>query len=500
MKRNDIHIIKLFALLTLFMIIWTGCSNDMEEKVPGTSETEGNYHGEPILIKASVSSIQEFNGIMTRSNRRSLVNVEPLDKTKDSGFDVVTTLEPIAGLQTRVNVPVIDTRFRIIAYKNNAIAVENYAGHGDYKIEGGVTSVLPGHELSIPADKYLFVCYSYGKTSDMPVFEPYAISVPVKQSEDFMIYTKSNVDVTPNVDGTFTVDDIQFARQASQVSVEVIAEGFGDNDIKVCKATISNMNDNKVTWPLKGNDLPLSGTSGSTRCTWSTLNKDTVISDKSIVLPITKRALTVTFEELEIGNYPFTNVTTTVKECEFTSAGNYKLSIKITRNYIEAGGYKWAKGNLYLDGNEYKFEANQEDYHTGMTGGSYFNWNVLTTDLNDVNTGNYSYAKDPCSKVVPEGTWQTPSYEQTLPFQNEYVWDADKKGAWLGGTDKLFLPAVGNRFEDDKVFGDGSSAYYSLRDFSQNDCWSMIIYTTPTLDWMDALPKHYGYPIRCVKR
>lgn len=500
MKRSYIHILKLFTLLALFMTVWTGCSNDMEEKVSGTPEIEGNYEGEPIPIKAKVNGIQEFNGIVTRANGYKQVNVEPLDKTTDSGFDLITTLEPVAGLQTRAMENIIDTRFRIVAYRDNEISIANYAGHGDYKIESGTTSALEGHELSIPSGKYLFVCYSYGETTDMPIFEPTLITVPVGQIQDFMIYTKYDVNVKPNMDGTFTVEDIQFTRQSAQLSIEVIAEGFDDNTIKSSKATVSNLNDNSVNWPLAGGILPLSGTSGELDFTWSTLNKDTIVSGKSIVLPIKPRTLTVNFAELKIGNTTFKNIAASIKNTEFVAAGNYKLSIKVTQNYIEFDGVKWAKGNLYLENGEYKFEANQEDYHTGLTGGSYFNWNVLTNDLNDVNTGNYSYANDPCSKVLPEGTWQTPAYEQTLLFENNYVWDADKKGAWLGGTNKIFLPAVGNRFENTEVFGEGSSAYYSLRDFSKENCWSMIIYTTPTLGWMDALPKSCGYPIRCVKR
>ncbi len=506
MKRSYIHILKLFMLLALFMTVGTGCSNDMEENVPGVPETEGNYDGEPILIKADVRGIQEFSsGVITRADgNQKIINVEPLDKTKDSGFDLVTTLEPLTGLQTRGNIPVTDTRFRMVAYKNNTISAANYAGHGDYKIEGGVTSVLTGYELLIPAGKYLFVCYSYGKVTDMPIFDPTLITVPVVQSEDFMIYTKNDVNVAPNSDGTFTVDDIQFARQAAQVSVEVIAEGFGDNAIKVCKATVSNLNDESVIWPLKGDNLPLNGTSGSLNYTWSTLNKDTIVSDKAIVLPIAKRALTVKFTELEIDDYQFNNAVATIEGCQFIAAGNYKLSIKLTRNYIEVGGVKWAKGNLYQEGNEYKFEINQEDYHSGYDGGSYFNWNASTADVNAgdelSDEREYSYDRDPCSKVLPAGTWQTPSREQTMPLVNKYVWDADKKGVWLGGPNKLFLPAVGNRIERDNIILEGSSAYYSLRDFSQYYCWTMVIYENNELTWHDLMEKYYGFPIRCVKR
>lgn len=505
MERKAIHIIKVFAFIALFLPAWFGCSSDMEEVIPGTSETSGNYDGEPILIKAKVSAIQEFtSGVITRANLARQINVEPLDKTKDSGFDFVTTVKPISTAQTRANVNVTDTRFRIVAYKNNAISVANFAGYGDYQIVGGVTSVLAGYELSIPAGTYLFVCYSYGEeTTDMPVFDPSVINVPVNQTQDFMIYTKSNVNVVPGNDGTFTVDNIQFARQCSQVSIEVIAEGFGDDAIKACKATLSNLNDNVVNWPLAGGMLPLTGTSGSVSYTWNTLNKDTIVSDKSIVLPLSPRNLTVTFTELEIGEYTFNDPTVTLANCEFVAAGNYKLSIKVTRNYIEAGGYKWAKGNLYKEGNEYKFEATQEAYHSGATGGSFFVWNELSSDIVSGNAGEYSYDKDPCSKVAPAGTWQTPSRNETLGFQGNYVWDDTKKGAWLGGSNKLFLPAIGIRFGNNgqEVELGGVLSNYALRDFvAAPACWTLSIFNTQDINWNDALLRDYGYPIRCVKK
>lgn len=506
------HIPALLSMLCLILPLWCGCSNDMNEAMApeNTPIGKGDYSGTPIAVKAVVSGVDNFSTSTRSGNYTKETFVMPLDNNYDTGYDMTMTIEAVPPVQTRANQALINTVFRIVAYKDNVVSASNYAGEGDFITDAdGNATAVQGKEMFLPAGSYTFVCYSIG--ADMlPDFDKSTIAIPVHHQEDFMVYKKADVNVAPDTTGEFSFGGILFTRLCSRMQIIVSIDGFANNAINACAATLSNLNDNTIIYNMSETTLPNTGTSGSWNFTWdaSALGGTSANSDISYLLPSTERSLTILFTELTFGIEDLKDASFTILPQALAPGMDYKITMAISRNYIPVGGYKWAKGNVYkTDDGQFFFESKQEDFHTGMTGGSYFGWNTLETTDGACNSGAgiYNYATDPCSKVAPSGTWQTPSrVEATALSASNYTWDDTLLGAWMGtGDNKVFLPATGlrsnNGISSGGLVGVGKNAYYSLRDYTTNYNHSFIVLSSGP-NWMSRMQRPNGLPIRCVKK
>lgn len=484
--------------------LWFGCSNEADEPNAGSVPVIEAYEGDPIPVSISVSSIN--GGIQTRSSAEKLVFSQPLDENFDTGYDVVTTIEQMPEVETRAATSVLaNTKYRLLAYRGTTISSTNFAGQGDYETDAAGKGTAIGTQLYLPAGTYTFVCYTFGNNNDIPAFNGEGTLITVKQGDDFMTCIQNNITMEDKGDGSFTLDN-NFTRQCSQIALEVSATGFSDNEIKACAVTMNNINDNTLVWDFSvSTSLPNTGTSGSADFSWTTLDNTLITSEPQIVLPVSARNLSVVMTSLTIGAEVLDGTTFSYSNLEFSPGGKYKVNVAIERNYIPVGGYKWAKGNVYksADGN-FLFETTQEGYHPGLYDGSYFEWNTLDTGLKSANQGDYTYATDPCSKVVPEGTWQTPSRTESVALAEVYEWDTTAQGIWFGtAPNRVFLPGMGMRAYNGNgnpiLDNDGTFALYSLRDYSPKYNQALSIDQNGVY-WMSNLLRPNGLPIRCVKK
>lgn len=505
MKKIYTILIGIAWLLTL--PLWTGCSNDLEGSENEISE-KGDYSGTPIPIQLSVNGIESFNRVQTRSEKQSVVFTQPLNKSYDTGYDVVTTIRSIEEPKTRATDEImVNARYRLLAYKGG-ISTANFVGKGDYSANetGQVTTI--GKQLYLPAGTdYTFVCYSLGKMEEIAAFDSTTLAIQVNQGDDFMTCIQKNIEVSENDLGEFILDNT-FVRQCAKVTIEVSATGYMDNEISACAATIQNMNDNQVYWNF-GSDTPTlsdTGTSGSASFVWTALNDTLVTSDSRIVLPIAARKISIKFTSLTIGGESFDNSTIQLPDdVAMSPAGNYKIELKLERNFIPVAGYKWAKGNLYKQGNNFLIQASQTEYSNEPLGGYYFDWNTIDIGTGTYNQGDYSEDRDPCIQVLPVGLWRTPSIEEAraLVATSEWV-EGDVSGTWFGtAPNRIFLPATGVRTAKTppRVDNEHITGLYSLKDGSQapryNSAISIDSYGAYAVDRM---PRTSGMQIRCVRK
>lgn len=494
--------IKTLLLSLLLLPFCAGCDNETE-----STPVEGGYEGNPVMV--IVGDVINANArVTTRATSAKEVYTQPLDNHKDTGFDIETTIETIDPIQTRAVVPLATAKFRLVAYKNGEVSPANYAGQGDFQTDAnGMTTAVLGHELFLPEGPYTFVCYSYGNMDDIPAFNSSATSVPVSNGDEFMTYTKTGVNVEADASGVYTLRDVVFVHHSALLQVEIAASGYPEgSNITQCEATIQNMN-GAAKWIMGTPDNQnLSGANESVSLVWNNLNADVVTSEQVNVLSFTSRNLSLKFSKLKIGGVPFDNTEIIIPNRQLDPAGNYKISVRLTRNFIEVGGYKWAKGNVYTEGGKHYIEASQEAYHRGQAGGSYFSWNTLTTDPNSFNSGEYSQEKDPCYQVEPKGTWQTPSRDEYYALiQAGFEFVEAEKGAWYGPKDiGVFLPATGIRFLNisgtiDLAF-EGEVAFYGTRIGVTSNQKCNYLQLEPGLTLVtDGEYKSTGMPIRCVK-
>lgn len=503
--RTYIPTIKIISVFSLLIFACMGCNNDVDENNRST-----DYSGEPVVIKAEVAGIGDFEQTATRSAEEKVKSyVQPLDSKYDTGYDIETTIEPVKSVQTRAtSEPLKNATFRIMAYKDVNISAYTYAGQGDFETnDAGEAKPVAGRELEIPSGDYTFVCYSYGKDTEIPAHDPAMPFININRGDDFITYRSSLVNVKADPSGVFTLKNIKFSRQCIKLQVKIMASGFDLDTIMSCKATLSKLNGPSANWTLGDPTLSLNGHGGELDFEWNSPNSSTVLSEKALDLPMDKRELTMTLKQMTIGEFSLTNVIVNLGEQEFNPANDYLLTVKLSQNYIQVGNYKWAKGNLYKTGDEFKFEANQEDYHKGLEGGGYFGWNTLDFRIPSHNSGDYSIQTDPCNFVIPVGTWVTPSEAATRELNVNYQLE-EGKGAWFGpdGKKRVFLPATGYRetSSDGKTTsleGEGVVAYYQLSEAGPRpkNC-NTFYFFNEFVDWLNAMPKINGFPIRCVKR
>lgn len=495
--RNLLPLLLLFCFACL-----TGC--DAEEE---SNECKYDYSGEPVAINASVDGIDDFfGGALTRTGETKITTVQPLDNTRDTGYHIETTVEallPVHPVQTRG--ALTNVRFRLVAYKNNVISAANYAGTVVFSTNGsGTASVVSGTaspassagKLILVPGTYAFVCYSFNQNSSNPAMLSGNISTTVNHGQDFMVYKKTGVTVTADSSGEFTLGSINFSRLCARLQLVVTAEGFTNNKITTCAATLSNLSTNSASWSAGGTALSVSGSNGSLSVGWSSPNSSTVSSNYYTALPHSSRDVNIKFTSLTIDNASYGNkVSAKASGLAFGAGGNYKISVKVKQDgYIEVGGYKWAKGNLKSN---FTFAANQSDY------GDYVGWNTTDFGAGKYNSGSYSQDNDPCSKVTQNGGgWVTPSQTQLESLKNAgATWTTfnGANGYWFGGVNTgVFLPAAGWRSSDGSVGNEGTYGYYWRTTPSGSYAYFLYFYSSRGI-YIGYYNRSYGDSVRCVK-
>lgn len=499
----NIHSWKLFSLVSLFCIpALVGCSQDADNlfpEVPETNEPGSNVDSnEPVAIGVSVDAVDEyFGGAVTRSGEVIERIVQPLDSTRDTGYDLVTTIEtvPLSNpVQTRATLSNI--KFRVVAYSGTSTAQSNYKGTAVFETNGsGVATIVDGtaepkstsNQWILPPGTYSFVCYSLGTNTD-PGKLTNNTSFNVSHNQDFMTCHKMNVTVTAGSDGQYMLKDISFVRQCAKLQIAFKSEAYTNNTVTECAATVSNTSSNPLTWSTSQTALTNTSTGGTLDVAWSSPNATTVNSNTYYVLPQNSRTIGITFTTLKIGGTSY-NKTVTVSPTNrvFSAKGNYKISITLTSKKIE-----WAPGNLVKSGNSYTF-ASSTDY------GSYFGWNTLDNSTGAQNTGDYSKNNDPCTKVTQNGgNWVTPTKAQLEELKNSG--GSFQNGGWkFGGKySDVFLPAAGWRGSDGSMYREGTGGYYWSTTPSGSNAYGLRFGSSGSINIYDY-SRSYGYSVRCVK-
>lgn len=459
--RNLLPLLLLFCLTCL-----AGC--DAEDD---GNECDYDYSGEPVAINASVEGMEDFFGdALTRTGETKdfkVTTVQPLDSTRDTGYHIETTIEcipPVHSVQTRG--ALTNVRFRLVAYRNNSISAANYAGTVVFSTNGsGTASVVSGTaspasnagKLILVPGTYAFVCYSFNQNSN-PAMLSGNISTTVSHNQDFMVYKRTDVVVTANSSGEFTLGNINFSRLCTGLQLAVAASDFTNNKITACAATVSNLSTNSASWSAGGTSLSVSGSNGSLGVGWNSPGSSTVNSSFYTVLPHSSREVNIKFTALTIDNTSYANkVSAKAAGRAFETGKNYKITVKVKPNdYIEVAGIKWAKGNLKSD---FTFAANQSDY------GDLVGWNTTDFRTGKYNSGSYSKDTDPCTKVTQNGGgWVTPRQDQLQSLINAnstFKSFNGIKGRWIGGENTgVFLPAAGIRDRDGGTYSKGTNGLY----------------------------------------
>ena len=164
----------------------------------------------------------------------------------------------------------------------------------------------------------------------------------------------------------------------------------------------------------------------------------------------------------------------------------------------------WAKGNLCHNSvaGTYTFATSQESYDATSAGGYFFCRNTLNSQITTAADDG-----DPCSKIIPVGSWRTPTtdeYNKLLTAGSVMATRNSKDGVYFGTTvipsdemknNYLFLPFSGLRgSQNTGISGSGASGSYWTRDATLN--YLNINTTLPVVTL--AANKHYGMNIRCV--
>lgn len=515
-------------LLAATLCVAAACTNDTE--VNQTADRYA-YQGEPIPIEVPSGSMEEYGvAPVTRSGQTSESFCEPLD----DDFNMVTTIESVAPDSTTA-APVTRSvlgngiRFRIVAYRNNAVSTANYAGMADYYINGngGAAALVNANAaLALKHGAYKFVCYSYNTSDDInDGFNGGAVTdLSVNQGMDFSSYSLDNVSVAPNAKGTFTLPPITLQRQCSKLYIQ--AKSISGN-ITACSATLTNVNSNSVKWTLGDTDLPSKATGGtSAEITWSNPNAATVNSDAQYLLPNDARIVTLSMN-MTVAGKTYTNKTFTIASRSFLKGISYKITVNMKSSTIEVPGisFKIATGNvvaipipdtspvLY----KYQFQAKQGNYSYVWNGGDYFNWGYVDPSIYKTSNTDSSY-EDVCKKIGSQ--WRTPNQTEMMQFENCSVkgvgsYDGASKGTVKGyyfgvqpakissipaSKDKyVFLPFTGGRYNGSKdmSFENSICSYWSSTP-EGSSAYTLFINSDGTITGGDGNLRNNGFPVRCI--
>lgn len=414
MHQTDKHV-SMAIVLGIFLFLFNSCSQDNNSSF-GMDESAETYTGEAIPIVIGNVGIEYFgSSAVTRSGETKVMSAyrEPLD----DDYDIISEVESFPESEqpvTRGNLG-NTVRFRIVAYKNNAVSTANYVGQADYYINGtgGVPALVSGSKaLLLRPGSYKFVCYSFN-TNTLATFNgTSATTVPVSHGQDFLSCVLDNVIVTIEDGGQFTLPTINFRRMCSQVQI-IVNSANGEN-ITACSARVTGLNSNQ-NYTVGTAELPATGTGGTVNVSWSSLPASIANSNFQCILPNSSRTITISLT-FTIGGTAYSNKTFTLANRVFAGGSNYKVTVSVKKNYVIISGfnYKVAMGNVIKVGNTYKMQATQGNYSGVWNGGDYFNWSC--SDPNNTSYKASSFSVDICRNMGSQ--WRTPNQTEMQQLAN----------------------------------------------------------------------------------
>lgn len=468
---RSIRATAVIVLSTILAMSISACSSESElTEIAG----EYSYTGAPIPISISAAGIETFGSRpVTRSGAMKDTNVDPLD----DDYNFVSSIESEAEQPQPLTRTVLGDGiyFRVLAYMNDAVSIENFAGAADYKIDankGKVALASPDRPLALKPGKYTFICYSYNKPE--PITDDFdgavGTAIDVSHGMDFLS-AKQEATVQADANGTYTLPGFTFSHMCARVYLEMTST-LGK--ITQCSAKLSNLSSAPVKWKVGDAEITNSGQGGSADLSWSSPNAATVTSEPMYILPNTARKVTVSLT-FTAGGTKYENKTFELPSRAFSCATSYKITAKQKKSGITVPGisFKIATGNVVLKDGKYQMQATQGDYTYQSDGGDYFNWGA--TDPTDYKVNNSKFT-DVCQELGSQ--WRTPSQSEMEQFTTcDRIWGTysgtnrgDVEGCYFGTTsvpfsDKkdnyVFLPAAGFRnYGSTSMSSDGTLGYY----------------------------------------
>lgn len=519
---RSIRAAAVIVLSTILAMSISACSSESE-----LTDIAGDYSytGAPIPISISAAGIETFGSRpVTRSGAMKDTNVDPLD----DDYNLISSIESEAEQPQPLTRTALGDGiyFRVLAYKNNAVSTDNFAGAADYITNGDVGLVTPAGSnstLKLSPGTYIFICYSYNKTE--PIKDSFdgksATAISVSHGMDFLSAV-IKATVAADANGRYTLPGFTFSHKCARVYLEMISD---KGNITQCSATLSNLNSASVQWVVGNENLPDTGTEGTADLSWSSLNAETVKSEAIYILPNATRTVKVSLS-FTAGSVEYNNKTFELPNRVFSSGISYKITAKSKGNSISIEGLKFkvAAGNLIKKGDgSYQMQPTQGDYSYQALGGDYFNWGTDDPFNEKLNIANSAYV-DVCTKRLGS-KWRTPNKDEMMQFQSctkkgvgSYAGvtingrtGQTAKGYYFGVTPSssipsrenqdnyVFLPFAGYRLYGSKTmrYG-GSDGYYWSRTPNDGTAYYLSIRSDPSINGSASLIRTSGFPVRCI--
>lgn len=505
---RSIRATVVIVLSTILAMSISACSSESElTEIAG----EYSYTGAPIPISISAAGIETFGSRpVTRSGAMKDTNVDPLD----DDYNFVSSIESEAEQPQPLTRTALGDGiyFRVLAYRNNAVSTDNFAGAADYKIDankGKVALAFPDSPLALKPGKYTFICYSYNKPE--PIEDDFdgetSTSIDVSHGMDFLS-AKQEATVKADANGTYTLPGFTFSHMCARVYLEMTSTL---EKITQCSAKLSNLNSTPVKWQVGDASIPNSGQGGTAALTWSSPNAATVTSEPMYILPNDARNVTVSLT-YKAGNTTYTNKTFELPSRAFSSATSYKITAKQKKNSISIEGlnFKVAIGNVIKKGTKYQMQATQGDYTYQWNGGDYFNWGTDNPFDEKLAIADNGYV-DVCQKLGDQ--WRTPNQSEMKQFTTcKRIWgtysgaNRGASGCYFGTTsvpssdnkdNYVFLPAAGYRNSGSTSKFDGG-AYGRYWTSTSSGSYVYALYFNDSYFRFYGDDRAYGYSVRCI--
>lgn len=429
---------------------------------------------------------------------------------------------------TQSNLP-NGTKYRILLYD----ATGDFVEYKDYEVGAPLTSndsfrVIPGQD-------YTFVGYSVGGTDSnelndiMPTGSfSNAMFKDVNGNGHFMYYIKP---ASSYQDGLTTLDII-LRHQFSQVKTIVQLDDAVSGELDFIEATIVP-HLNKVNVSVRNGVPDFDNGSMSNGAVVNFTNASNKRSAEATTIITASDQTSNGGGILAISSIRIDGKTNSqvppVEGLKIIPGGRYTLTLNVTKFTpdepvgIELGGRIWATGNLVYDRSTevYSFAA------AGEHGDYWFQnyWRPKRLDISNPNptdphNGPREQRADPCSKVLPLGTWRLPNENDfkaiaspnstTLPF-DRYVGNYNGAGTNIGmfintaadpGEDRadyLFFPFAGYYANSSSNTGMNVSGHFLERGTSILPYRERLFYTNKNVEPNDSPEFFTAFSIRCVQ-
>ena len=511
----------LFFLAGLGTLLVSSCHKE---------ENVNSFCGETVALRVSVSGINDCNEkvVADGGNRSDYAISSCLQSvTVPAGNSLLlkATLEqsPVA---TRGTTPLTTgVRYRVIAFKQGNVSAAGYLSHADFAV--GTAEPIAGYLHVLPGATYTFVCYSMNGTT-LPVFDKTALDITTNPAEGDLLYAKFDQAIT--VTGNALV--FGFTPKFSQITVIADATSMAQ-DITAISAEISP--NYSATLTLASGALTALGDAGSRVISWGTVTPGQTVAAKACtVFTNGNSGIRITIPSVTIGGTTQVDLKAFFGSNTMQTGGKYTLRLKLIKasgnsEGIVLNGLTWAPGNLNAVPNGdgtflYYFAPAQESYSGLVNGGDYFCWDTLDPTVNASSnaTGVYDASTDPCTKVIPEGTWRMPTKEEfeALVASGFVAGNKNEKhGVYLGTTtippvleeweeQFVFLPAAGYGWNLEPIANQNESCcYWTWTSGGENAPYVMVHgsfphyenYNTDEVSVFATYSQLTDLPVRCVK-